>query len=429
MLGTIFKNRRAPSVTIRKEWDRQADAFYTPGVLVRVRGGKGLLKEVYGEADNVTYWSVLMGEMPLMQFQGDEYFCPTCEKIIRSGYGLEPEFHAGMPGLNRSKAQVTLRQAVEELFPLLGLLTDGYYVILDTQLHPTDGNGNFFWDRQPETAAVGSCPYYHGDGEWGHLRPYFTVATQPRELCSRERVEYYREHEGCRAVAYYMDGYLTALLDGHHKAFAAALDHRDVNALVIVAGHMCYSCIPGQKGCEPRYSMGDMNFSCQDLGLSGTDFEMLKKQLSGQNMAERVGNEEMALIRNRFQGVGPLAPLPYDTAGLADRYPTAEEQADIDRVGGVEDEVLDGIIREQIAYNEDEILYLMKAMGALRHPRTVEMADFFSWQGHRPDVYRAIFGAVMRMPRTEALEQFLIDKMVELEQDHPDVGKMILKYL
>lgn len=430
MLGKCFLKAQGVSVTILKEWERQDNDFYTPGVLVRVERGRGLLREVYGEADGITYWSVLMGDMPLAQFQGDEYYCPTCEKIIRSGYGLSQEFHVDMPGLNKSKNEIGLRQAAEGLFPLMGLLRSGYYVILDTKLHPTDGNGNFFWDPLPGAAAAGSCMYYHGDGEWGNLRPYFTIATQPRGKCCKERVEYYRRQKDCRAVAYYLDGYLTALLDGHHKAFAAALDHRDVDALVIVPGHMYYSGIIDRPGYEPGYRMGDMTFDCKDLGLAGLDVEELKQRLSGINLMDRVGNGEMQAIRDSFRENGQWKPLPYDTSGLAGHYPSAAEQADIERAGGVDDERLDQILRQGfVCGGEREICLLMKALGAMRHPRTLEMAEFFTGQRRSPETYRRIFGAVIKLPRTEGLEQFLIDKMVELEQEYPAVGKMILDYL
>lgn len=429
MLWKKFLEERDVSVRILKEWEKQDDAFYTPGVLVRVERGRGVLREVYGEAGNAACWSVLMGDMPLVQFQGDEYYCPTCEKIIRSGYGLSQEFHMEMPGLNRSSREMPLRQAVEGIFPLLGLLRSGYYVVLDTRLHPTDGNGSFFWDKLSSSAAVGSCLYYHGDGEWGRLRPYFTIATEPREKCRKERVEYYRRHGDCRAVAYYLDGYLTALLDGHHKTFAAALENRDVNALVIVPGHMFYSGMTDRPGYEPMYRMGDMAFSCKDMGLDVRDAKQLKNQLTGINLMDRIDSAAMQSVRERFQEGGCLAPLPYDTEGLAGNYPTAGAQADIERAGGLDDVRLDTLLKQRPVCGDTEIQLLMKALGAMKHPRTLEAADFFLEGRHTPDTYRQIFAAVMKMPRTEVLEQYLIDRMVELEDECPAVGKMILDYL
>lgn len=48
-----------------------------------------------------------------------------------------------------------------------------------------------------------------------------------------KRINYYRTKPDCRAIAYYMDGNITALIDGHHKAIAAAMEHKQCCALVI----------------------------------------------------------------------------------------------------------------------------------------------------------------------------------------------------
>lgn len=86
----------------------------------------------------------MFGSQKLFQFQGDEYFSPTCNKIMRSGYGLEQtqEFKQGI--LNKDKSQVSFLEAVNGIKPILGLLDTGYYVIIETKLYPTDGNGHLF---------------------------------------------------------------------------------------------------------------------------------------------------------------------------------------------------------------------------------------------------------------------------------------------
>ena len=58
-----------------------------------------------------------------------------------------------------------------------------------------------------------------------------------------------------------MDGYLTTLLDGHHKTLAAAIDSQDVNALVIMQGTLWYR--PSHNGQNEDYGcqVGDMNVS------------------------------------------------------------------------------------------------------------------------------------------------------------------------
>ncbi len=89
------------------------------------------------------------------------------------------------------------------------------------------------------------------------LKSYFTVATQSVRKFSQGRIAYYRQNPGCRAVAFFEDGYMTALLDGHHKAMAAAIDHKMINALVIMP---CYgiSRYEGEGICKEYIHSGNM---------------------------------------------------------------------------------------------------------------------------------------------------------------------------
>ncbi len=317
------------SIEILKQWDAMDEEFYTPGVLIRVRQGKGSLREVFGETKEgkTTFLTYMLDDKPLLQLQGEEYFCPTCEKIIRSGYGLEQTFHLDMANINKDKEVVALEEAVKYISPILGLLPSGFYVILDTCLHPTDGNGNLFWDKLKDTPSDGIRQYYHGNCQWGKLRPYFTVATQPREKCNKERVEYYRQHSNGRAIAYYIDGYITALIDGHHKTLAAAMDHRDVNSLVIMSGHCVFHSEPYEDRYRTSYRIGDMNFTMEDLDISEDEL----RELDGNNMLEYVSPENLEKICNGLYTESLKAKLPIDTKGLADWYPMAEEQAKIER--------------------------------------------------------------------------------------------------
>lgn len=426
----MFKKRKAeqvlPKIEVITTWNRRDDDFYAPGALIRVRGGKGLLAERFSEEpDEATYDTLMFGETPLFQFQGGEYFCPTCEKIVRSGYQLAPgAFH--VEKLNCENA--SFEEVLREIGPVLGLLRDHYYVVLDTQLYPTDGNGRLFWNvpngGQP---MPGSCLYYIGDGEWGKLRPYFTVATQSVDRLNRERVEYYRKHRNCRAVAYYMDGYLTALLDGHHKAMAAAYEHRQVNALVIMP--MTIVRYRQADGTFCAYlAAGDLRFACDEYGIDDA-------QVAKQVVAEKVSGSKMKKINNMIPDREAALSREYDE--LAAYYPNVEEIANIDAAGEITDERLDRILSEQHVCETDEICKLIRAMGGLRHKRLFEIGDFFlqkcsyTMLPRRYDqgLFEVILDEMMKLERSEALENYLIDFMVEYEKDYPTIGEKILGYL
>lgn len=426
----IKQSQISPDIRLITQWEgKTGDLFYVRGALVQVKNGKGLLYEYYSEApDKATYDTLMFGDRPLFQLQGDGYFCPTCEKIVRSGYQLEQteEFHEE----RMNGEDVPFLEALEGLKPLLGLLKDNCYVILDTQLYPVDGNGHIFWNvPASEEAVPGSCLFYRGDGEWGCSRPHFTVATQSIRKLRESRVEYYREHPSCRAVAYYMDGYMTALLDGHHKALAAALDHRSVNALVIMR---CYPVSQYHgKGSNPTEYLqaGEMRFSCEQYGVKA----------AGTMAWEKAPLEKMQRLRGLFSEQEP--PFPYDNEALASVYPNAREISDVDayvdEYGEITEEWLDRILTEEYVCNPEEIRTLMEALVGLRHERLFELADYFLWNCsylnllafHDTDTFGTIVEQLMKQPHTGELVDYMVNLMVEYEDEYPSVGERIKEWL
>ena len=413
-----------PQIEILTRWEGTDSEFYAPGALIRVTNGRGLLYERFSEEPReATYCTLMFREQPLFQFQGSEYYCPTCEKIVRSGYGLQQTEEFRRERLNQE--HLSLTEALEGLEPLLGLLEDNAYVILDTELYPTDGNGHLFWEVPDNGECLpGSCLFYRGDGEWGDLRPHFTVATQSPDRLQESRVEYYRTRPDCRAVAYYRDGYMTALLDGHHKTMAAALEHRTVKALVIMP---CWRWQIRQEDGSIRVyaAAGDMRFDCERYGLTGRKTIAWKKATY----------EEMQQLWELI----PVAEreFPYDGEALAAAYPGAEEMADIDACGEITEQRLDRIVSGEYICSREEIQVLMSAMGGLRHERLFELADYFlekspylSWQRfHDAETFGAIVRQLLKLPRSDRLEAYLLQLMVEYEEEYPDVTDRILEWL
>lgn len=412
-------------IEIVTSWEKADGTFFDPGALVAVKNGKGILREVMMEPASTL--SLMLGDKPLFQLLGDEYFCPTCEKILRSGYGLDQPEQLRIQRINESKDKVPFLEILEGLYPLLGLLDSGYYTVWDTSLYPTDGNGHLFWDVPNEMVPLpGTCVYYYGDCEYAEQYPYFTVGTQPRQSYNAERVEYYRDHSGARAIAYFMDGYMTALLDGHHKAFAAAMGHEKVNALVIVPENIVH--FRGEDGqlhdkltCGAVFH-GNKAFDCETYHL---DSNLRKIPISGvsKDLADKAAHymEEVDLTY-RF---------PVDTEELAGYYPTVDDVAVIDRAGVITDECLDEWLERtprQGGYTEDDVCILMKALGAMRHRRLFEMGDHFIRHNYTGNTLYVILEAMMRLPRTPELEDYFIERMVELEDDYPRIKDLILSY-
>lgn len=91
--------------------------------------------------------------------------------------------------------------------------------------------------------------------------------------------------------------------------------------------------------------------------------------------------------------------------------------------------MLKAILVHEIGYTENAACRLMRALAALRHPLTYQMGEFFCNQNYSYFALYEIIEVLIKLPRTEALENFLIEKMIELEDEHPDIKRLILDFL
>lgn len=410
-------------------WEKDDETYFALGALVAVKNGKGILREVMLESVPQSMMSLMLGDKPLFQLLGDEYFCPTCEKILRSGYGLDQPEQFRIEKINESKDKVSFPEILEELYPLLGLLNSGYYTVWDTSLYPTDGNGHLFWEVPNEMVPLpGTCEYYYGDCEYADPHPHFMVGTQPRENYNAERVAYYRGHPGARAIAYFMEGYMTALLDGHHKAFAAALEHEKVNALVIMSEYAAR--FRGEDGqlhnkitCGSGGILrGNKAFDCEIYHLD-SNLRTMPVTIVSEELADRIGHY-MEQVKLTYH-------FPVNTEELAGYYPTVDDVAMMDRAGVITDECLDEWLHQNQGkgnHTEEDVCILMRALGAMRHKRLFEMGDYFVRRNYSGDTLYVILESMMRLPRTPEMEEYFIERMVELEDDYPRIKDLILSY-
>ena len=128
------------------------------------------------------------------------------------------------------------------LKPLLNLLEDGYYMLADVPHDPTDGNNRFFWsvpNKRTENPACCEEYYHYGLYFCNDSFPQYLYPTQSAEMCNEKRVNEYVEilknnPNPPRALAYHEYGFISALLDGHHKATASALIGQKINCLTII---------------------------------------------------------------------------------------------------------------------------------------------------------------------------------------------------
>ncbi|WP_295153500.1 hypothetical protein [uncultured Ruminococcus sp.] len=243
----LFSGKKAP--TVKAERKIVPCGNIKSGIVFSVKGGLGRLRNELGKADDDfnTNLITMLEDTPLIQ--AEVPCCPTCQSLLMAGYGIEnadcPELRAVCDAINSDF--IDIDHSFEIMRPLLGLLDDGYYLLADAECIPTDGEGHFFWDIDPKLkkydAAVSMYYISEEDGcdffTYENVDPTFLYPTQSASLFNAERVEYYREHNlsnenAPRAIAYNEFYGISALLDGHHKAAAAALNGQRVKCLLII---------------------------------------------------------------------------------------------------------------------------------------------------------------------------------------------------
>lgn len=237
----------AAQITLKQTISVTEYPWCKAAVLFSVKHGRGALYMLRSpnarqDPDYRIPVRLMLKDKPLLQKNMPS--CPTCASLLATGYGIE---RMDCPVLDAVRQQinadyVNLETALERLTPLLGLLQDGLYLLADVPHFPTDGDGHFFYDvpNTPTELSATCSAYYNGtflsaiDGFPAYLYP-----TQSDACISEERVQYYvnflqNSADPPRAIAYYTGGFMSALLDGHHKAVAAARCGKAVPCLTII---------------------------------------------------------------------------------------------------------------------------------------------------------------------------------------------------
>ncbi|MDY3985708.1 hypothetical protein [Dysosmobacter sp.] len=346
--------------------------------------------------------------------------CPTCASLLATGWGPAdcPELETVRETLNGGF--IHLEDAVPALAPLLGLLEPGLYVIADGDAYPADGGGRFFWDvpdAWTEAPATERGGLSDDDYEWEYpdSAPVFLYPTQRRSRFDSDREAYYEERlqqDGPlpRAVALRVQQGLNLLLDGHHKAAAAARLGRAVPCLTILPLEY-YEMKPGKL---PRTAVRDK------AGFG--PFTVPVAELPAKWLPERPGQRPQG--RPEWQ-VGRLAdrewPAEYRAAGA--RYPTAKEYALVTaaEIGYPTDEDLRRWLAEPGRYRRElrSALVLLRGGGDPRLKETALRCAALPdrWCSLKEEAFRVL--AAMRGDPN--VEQFFIDYFVDLDpySGHP----------
>ena len=258
--------KREPLANLPMKLNTNAFSWCRDARLLLVDGNSTLKWEPRGKNEDWSQqYALTLRGTPLILHNAPE--CPTCAGMLATGYGLDyadsPELKQISDAINSPYAN--LDASIASMLPLLGLLTAGLYVIAEGDSFPADGNSNFFWDVPDDfTDVKATGPSWYGNDPnfefaYSEDAPVFLYPTQPRTRLNQDRVRYYTQRfdkpdSFPRAISFACAAGISVLLDGHHKACAAALLGRPLPCLTIFpfSGYSYGAAQPGSSKIIPE---------------------------------------------------------------------------------------------------------------------------------------------------------------------------------
>lgn len=400
----FLKNDNAPKVNIMENINVDSYTWCNSAVIFEVKNGKSSLKHLCGNIDDdYCYKSqLLLNGFPLLQAENP--YCPTCSGLLATGYGIEnidcEELDLVRKNINSEF--VDIKKSADILKPLLGLLSDGIYILADIPHYPVNGDGKFFYNISNElTKVTATCSSYYNhdfltvvDGFPAYLYP-----TQSDTCINRKRVDYYVEllknsKNPPRAIAYYEDGFISALLDGHHKAIAAAILGVQINCLTII------------KGCECSYT--DENGNKEDKILfSSIEIPNQFKYNSKPSKAnsENIEIQKYQLIHNALTDITPKVWAYLTVDELANVYT-------IIRKSEISDELIDSWLNDRNTENMCRLEYVLIYYSHVDKEKAYSLAKKIIADGSPELPVKAAYKSLLtdKDPQTEKL---FIDYLVD----------------
>lgn len=390
-----------------------------------VENGIGKLQTVYGCAKDKSWKSfLLLNDIPLLKWhQHDDCFCPTCEKLISAGYGLQHVDESTIQTIRSHTNQPYegIGKALEEFFPLLKLLPDGFYVLADLMLYPTDGE-RFFWSQTntPQHSKA-TCTTHH-NFRWIRAWPSYLLPTQLPDRYDKNTVNFYREQyrkgdgEKLRGFAFHIESYLCALLDGHHKAVAAALEGCDFRCLTILPVTGCsYYGKTEKKGW----------FGGVELGIADLGERIDEKRYFD---FKYISTEETERFLTMQSSCWDEAVWPDELTFSTKRYPDVLGLACTKLAGELSSERIDLLLMGCEMEWEEKLDIVLRALIALKDARAKKLALDIGRNARLKELWDIAFRYLATI-RSADIEEFFVNFLIDDDKRHPYLTKIADEYL
>ena len=372
---------------------------------------------------------IRLNNTPLVQINAP--YCPTSNSLLATGYGIE---NANCDELMEIQKEIntdfiSLENSIKAMNPLLKLFETGFYMIAEAECYPTDGNGNFFWNvpnKLTDSPATGLAYLRDSDTYCVFNQPVYLYPTQTTDCYDEKRAKYYidkfnnTDNNEPRAIIYNFGGFINFIIDGHHKACAAALLGKPLKCLLIIKGE--YSRNYGEDN-QIYLKFLNSEIKKEDIPIKYQPFLKKKKK----NWGSIIINE------------GTVNKRKWEDKYInsAKKYPSLLEYAT----------KVDDLIYENIEISDELINYCLinfdkdsqiKARKIFRNLELldVEKAKDFAIRYAKAslkqkisnDLKLVIYNFLVNMKNNTEIEQIFIDYIVYNENKHDPVLELINSY-
>lgn len=211
-----------------------------------------------------------------------------------------------------------------------------------------------------------------------------------------------------------------ALLDGHHKAAAAALNKQKVKSLVIVPASSVWEANK-EHNIKGGISINGVIIQEDELLTPITDIMKSWKM----NQLRKDETEEYLSLRNDdFDKNYEWTPEILEAEKV---FPDALAVARIEWAGDISDERLDHILNKQESLSDEDCLNIAAALYYSVNPRLKEVMFYFCKDYSYVRVWYDIYKLLANI-EDDDVEKFFLDYLIQDDKAHPDIRKIIDNY-
>ncbi|WP_127534382.1 hypothetical protein [Paenibacillus kobensis] len=394
-------------------------------VLFRVNKGLGKLSNKYGrDKKGNAYRFLLLDDKPLINSYGEELYCPTCAKILSIGLGRENVNQSLIDTIKRSQDPGNeITDAFENIKPMLSILENGYYLLSRIEMFPTDGEGNFYWNLS-SSKRLYKAPadiYYKL-----HIRsgtPAFLLPSQSLKCLNKEQVSFYLDQlkngKTMTGLVYYYEGFMSTLLDGHHRATAAYIENKPIECLTIIK----VTGLGFDQGKKPDkiYAGGEI-YELSLFSKPERIYKYLSKTFDSSKSQLEVQEVEKILGDCRNMWANEAASVDHDFGKRI--YPDYLSIAFSDMAGDVSDGRIDDVIGRRDDEAEFELEMIFKKLQIQELNRAFKLAKRIINDPNWTALLEEVFRYIATIDSTE-VEDLFIRYLIDTDYDSKDICRKI----